>query len=381
MNTNQMGEPESFRLRLTCFEWRESSPGRSCDSLSSSHSLIAGRSRITTPAPRRRRYDTNTTKLMAAEVNLDDILKRLLSVRAPQGRLKLIDFTSQECLCVADKARAIFQSEPIMADLEPPLTICGDIHGQYRDLLRILREDRMPPFCNYLFLGDYVDRGQQSLEVLMLLFILKIKFPSNLFLLRGNHESKSINVTYGLFAECKSRVTQQVFETLNLTFAYMPLVAIVGKKMFCCHGGIPRNLRNLDQIRKIKRPLVDIPDDGIICDLLWSDPSRTKGCSENDRGVSWCFSESKLKSFLDKFGFDVLVRGHEVVRNGYEFFGNRRGVTLFSAANYCNEFPNAMAIMHVDKDLLCSFSVLKPHRKPPGPDPFSPYSKRSGRAM
>ncbi|XP_018494763.2 serine/threonine-protein phosphatase alpha-3 isoform-like [Galendromus occidentalis] len=312
------------------------------------------------------------------ELDLDGILRRLLELRAPQGKLKDFRFTAQECTYVADKARAIFASEPIMADLEPPLTICGDIHGQFRDLLRIIAEDRMPPYRNYLFLGDYVDRGQQSLEVLLFLYVLKIKYPANMFLLRGNHESIRLNSAYGFLSECQARSTTEVFRKFNDSFAYMPLVAIVGRKMFCCHGGIPKGLLNLSQIRKIKRPLTEIADDSIECDLLWADPGKTDGWTENERGVSWCFGEKQLNDFLDKFGFDVLVRGHEVVRNGYEFFGNRRCVTLFSAANYCNEFPNSIGIMHVGKDLLCSFSVLKPHRVPPGPDPFrKPRSKKN----
>uniref|UniRef100_A0A182TFZ4 Serine/threonine-protein phosphatase n=1 Tax=Anopheles melas TaxID=34690 RepID=A0A182TFZ4_9DIPT len=180
----------------------------------------------------------------------------------------------------------------------------GDIHGQYTDLLRLFEYGGFPPEANYLFLGDYVDRGKQSLETICLLLAYKIKYPENFFLLRGNHECASINRIY------------------------------------------------------------DVPDTGLLCDLLWSDPDKdVKGWGENDRGVSFTFGVDIVAKFLLIHELDLICRAHQVVEDGYEFFARRSLVTLFSAPNYCGEFDNAGGMMSVDANLMCSFQILKPSEK------------------
>ena len=125
------------------------------------------------------------------------------------------------------------------------------------------------------------------------------------------------------------------------------------------HGGLSPELKNVEQLHKIMRP-TDVPDEGLLCDILWSDPDdNTKGWGENDRGVSCTFNETVLKNFLEKNDLDLLCRAHQVVEDGYEFFGNRQLVTVFSAPNYCGEFDNSGAIMDVDEELMCSFKVIK----------------------
>ncbi|KAJ6670657.1 SERINE/THREONINE-PROTEIN PHOSPHATASE [Salix viminalis] len=244
-----------------------------------------------------------------------------------------------------------------------PLRLPGDIHGQYSDLLRLFEYGGFPPSANYLFLGDYVDRGKQSLETICLLLAYKIKYPENFFLLRGNHESASINRIYGFYDECKRRFNVKLWKTFTDCFNCLPVAALIDDKILCMHGGLSPDLTNLDQIRNLPRP-TDIPDSGLLCDLLWSDPDKDiKGWGMNDRGVSYTFGPDKVAEFLMKSDMDLVCRAHQVVEDGYEFFAERQLVTIFSAPNYCGEFDNAGAMMSVDETLMCSFQILKPAEK------------------
>ena len=220
-----------------------------------------------------------------------------------------------------------------------------------------------PPDANYLFLGDYVDRGKQSLETICLLLAYKIKYPENFFLLRGNHECASINRIYGFYDECKRRYSIKLWKTFTDCFNCLPVCAVVDEKIICMHGGLSPDLHQLSQISRIMRP-TDVPDQGLLCDLLWSDPDKdVKGWGENDRGVSYTFGADVVTSFLDKHDLDLVCRAHQVVEDGYEFFAKRQLVTVFSAPNYCGEFDNAGAMMSVDDTLMCSFQILKPAEK------------------
>ncbi|KAH9775333.1 serine/threonine-protein phosphatase PP1 isozyme 6 [Citrus sinensis] len=239
------------------------------------------------------------------ETVLDDIIRRLLD--AKNGRTtKQVQLTEAEIrqLCAASKE--IFLSQPNLLELEAPIKICGDVHGQFSDLLRLFEYGGYPPEANYLFLGDYVDR------------------------------------------DC---------------FNCLPVAALVDEKILCMHGGLSPDLKNLDQIRNIARP-VDVPDQGLLCDLLWADPDKDiEGWGENDRGVSYTFGADKVVEFLQKHDLDLICRAHQVVEDGYEFFAKRQLVTVFSAPNYCGEFDNAGAMMSVDDTLTCSFQILKASEK------------------
>jgi len=245
-------------------------------------------------------------------------------------------------------------------DLEAPLKIVGDIHGQYYDLLRLFEYGGFPPDANYLFLGDYVDRGPNGLETICLLLAYKIKYPENFFMLRGNHECSSINRIYGFYDECKTRYSLKIWKLFNDCFNCLPLGAIIEDKILCIHGGLSPDLKTLEQIRRIVRP-TEIPDTGLLCDLLWADPdTEVQGWQENDRGVSFTFGGDVVENFLRRHEFDLVVRAHQVVEDGYEFFAKRQLVTVFSAPNYCGEFDNAGAMMSVDETLMCSFQILRP---------------------
>jgi len=258
-----------------------------------------------------------------------------------------------------EKSREIFISQPVLLDLEAPLKIVGDIHGQYSDLLKLFEAGGFPPESNYLFLGDYVDRGPNGLETICLLLAYKIKYPENFFMLRGNHESQAINRIYGFYEECKERYGLKIWHKFNDCFNCLPLGAIIEDKILCIHGGLSPDIKNLEQIRRIVRP-TEIPDAGLLCDLLWADPDTdTPGWAPNDRGVSFTFGPDVVENFLKRHEFDLIVRAHQVVEDGYEFFAKRQLVTVFSAPNYCGEFDNAAAMMSVDSTLMCSFQILR----------------------
>ncbi|KAH0994433.1 hypothetical protein GBA52_018297 [Prunus armeniaca] len=287
---------------------------------------------------------------------LDDIIRRLLEGKG--GKQVQLSEAEIRQLCV--NARQIFLSQPNLLEVRAPVRICGDIHGQYQDLLRLFEYGGYPPSATYLFLGDYVDRGKQSLETICLLLAYKIRYPDKIFLLRGNHEDAKINRIYGFYDECKRRFNVRLWKIFTECFNCLPVAALIDEKILCMHGGLSPELENLDQIKELQRP-TDIPDNGLLCDLLWSDPdARIEGWAESDRGVSCTFGADKVIEFLDKNELDLICRGHQVVEDGYEFFAKRRLVTIFSAPNYGGEFDNAGALLSVDEGLVCSFEILKP---------------------
>ena len=254
-------------------------------------------------------------------------------------------------------------NQPVLLELEAPIKICGDVHGQFYDLLRILEFGGYPPDANYLFLGDYVDRGKQSLETICLLLAYKIKYPENFFMTRGNHECSSINRIYGFYDECKKRFSIKLWKTFTDCFNCLPVAAILDDKIICMHGGLGPDLDKIDRIRNIIRP-TDVPERGLLCDLLWSDPDdSSNGFGSNERGVSVVFNGKIVQTFLKNNDLDLICRAHQVVEEGYEFFAERKLVTVFSAPNYCGEFDNAGAMMSVDENLNCSFQILKPANK------------------
>eukprot|EP00956_Cyclotella_meneghiniana_P015360 scaffold23417_cov78-Cyclotella_meneghiniana.AAC.7 len=293
---------------------------------------------------------------------VDVIIDKLLSVRGARPG-KQVDLSEAEVKMLCLRSRDLLISQPMLLELEAPIKVCGDVHGQYYDLLRLFEYGGFPPEANYIFLGDYVDRGKQSLETICLLLAYKIKYPENFFILRGNHECASINRIYGFYDECKRRFGIKLWKTFTDCFNCLPCAAVIDEKIFCTHGGLSPELTSLDQVKRVVRP-TDVPDTGLLCDLLWSDPDKDiDGWGENDRGVSFTFGEDIVAQFLNRHDLDLICRAHQVVEDGYEFFARRQLVTLFSAPNYCGEFDNAGAMMSVDDTLMCSFQILKPAEK------------------
>lgn len=293
-------------------------------------------------------------------IDIDETIQKLLDAGYAAKRTKNVCLKNSEIAQICQKAREIFLAQPALLELSPSVKIVGDVHGQYGDLLRLFTKCGFPPMANYLFLGDYVDRGKQSLETILLLLCYKIKYPENFFLLRGNHECANVTRVYGFYDECKRRCNIKTWKTFIDTFNTLPLAAIVTGKIFCVHGGLSPVLNSMDEIRHVSRP-TDVPDFGLINDLLWSDPTDSPNeWEDNERGVSYCYNKVAINKFLNKFGFDLVCRAHMVVEDGYEFFNDRSLVTVFSAPNYCGEFDNWGAVMSVSEGLMCSFELLDP---------------------
>jgi serine/threonine-protein phosphatase PP1 catalytic subunit len=266
-------------------------------------------------------------------MDLDDMIQRLLDAAYAGKVTKTVSLKNAEIFAICSAAREVFLSQPALLELAPPVKIVGDIHGQYTDLIRMFEMCGFPPNSNYLFLGDYVDRGKQSLETILLLLCYKLKFPENFFLLRGNHECANVTRVYGFYDECKRRCNIKVWKAFVDTFNTLPIAAIVAQKIFCVHGGLSPSLSHMDDIRQIARP-TDVPDYGLLNDLLWSDPADMENDWEsNERGVSYCFGKKVIMEFLARHDFDLVCRAHMVVEDGYEFFTDRVLVTVFSAPN------------------------------------------------
>ncbi|KAI0094866.1 phosphoprotein phosphatase PPZ [Irpex rosettiformis] len=299
-------------------------------------------------------------KTKAVQLDIDDMIQRLLDVGYTGKVSKSLCLKNNEIVAICQAAREVFLNQPTLIELSPPVKIVGDVHGQYSDLIRLFEMCGFPPAANYLFLGDYVDRGKQSLETILLLLCYKIKYPENFFLLRGNHECANVTRVYGFYDECKRRCNIKTWKTFIDVFNCLPIAAIVASKIFCVHGGLSPSLHSMDEIKRIQRP-TDVPDYGLLNDLLWSDPSdNTADWEDNERGVSYCFGKGIINEFLARHDMDLICRAHMVVEDGYEFWNDRTLVTVFSAPNYCGEFDNYGACMSVSEELLCAFELLKP---------------------
>lgn len=261
---------------------------------------------------------------------------------------------------VIHRAREVIMGEPMLVKVEAPTNICGDLHGQIHDLSTILNTGGLPPKSRYLFLGDYVDRGKFGIECMMTLLGLKILHPGHMYVLRGNHETDSICRVYGFYDECKRRFNFKLYKHFTELFNVLPLAANVEDRALCMHGGLSPELHSLSQIAVLRRPM-QIGDHGLACDLLWSDPDPSvTGWGYSERGVSCTFGADIVKRFCNKADIDLIVRAHQVMENGYEFFADRQLVTVFSASNYCGEFTNSGAMIVMDADLRCRFQVFRP---------------------
>uniref|UniRef100_A0A8R1HQH2 Serine/threonine-protein phosphatase n=1 Tax=Caenorhabditis japonica TaxID=281687 RepID=A0A8R1HQH2_CAEJA len=276
-------------------------------------------------------------------------------------------FQEKEIIEICYRAREAFWRDKVKLEVEAPVTICGDIHGQFEDLLSLFSLNGFPhqtPTAKYLFLGDYVDRGPFSIEVITLLFAYRLLYPNNVHVLRGNHESRPVNMQYGFYMECKKRYSTTVYEAFQYAFYCMPLTAIVSGRIICMHGGISEDLVDLEQLEKLERPC-DVPDVGLIADLCWADP--VSGVPDgryidSPRGAGRIFGETAVHEFLEKHQLDLIVRAHQVVIDGYEFFASGKLVTIFSAPHYCGHFDNYGAVMHVKANLECSVTVFGPEK-------------------
>ncbi|KFD46485.1 hypothetical protein M514_12627 [Trichuris suis] len=289
-------------------------------------------------------------------------------------RMERQPFSVEEIRLVCNQAKEGFAAQSSLLEPQPPLNICGDLHGQFHDLLRLLNYGGYPPKTRYLFLGDYVDRGPMSLETIMLLLLYKIRYADEVFLLRGNHEFENLNSVYGFKAEILRRYEDaNVWKQFNETFNWMPLAALIKRRILCMHGGISMELTNWDQIRCLPRPM-SFPVDAVSTDLMWADPvPNQKGWRGSVRGISYGFGEDAVYKFCRYMDVDMIVRAHQVVQNGYEFFASNHLITVFSAPNYCGVFNNDAGMVTVSRKLKCTVKQFRP----PKPTSIRYVSKKS----
>jgi serine/threonine-protein phosphatase PP1 catalytic subunit len=292
---------------------------------------------------------------------MDDSLDRLDAViggLASDAR-RLPSAKTVRWLCKA--VQPVLLSEPSLLSLDLPIHICGDIHGQFLDLLRVFELGGLPPNARYLFLGDYVDRGERSVEVIVLLFALKMRYPGSVFLLRGNHESPEMTELFGFADECKRKLDGQIWPLFLKAFDTLPIAAIVGAQYFCVHGGLSPDLERPSDVMQIVRP-TEIHDAGLMSDLLWSDPNPAIAeWGPNDRGATITWGLAVAKAFVERNGLAAVVRAHQMAMEGYHFpFAPeyKRVITVFTASHYAGEYQNRAAVMEIDGDGSPNFHIL-----------------------
>ncbi|XP_041016695.1 serine/threonine-protein phosphatase BSL1-like isoform X1 [Juglans microcarpa x Juglans regia] len=292
--------------------------------------------------------------------------------KAPPNRRFFLDSYEVGELCYA--AEQIFMHEPTVLQLKAPVKVFGDLHGQFGDLMRLFDEYGFPStagditYIDYLFLGDYVDRGQHSLETITLLLALKIEYPENVHLIRGNHEAADINALFGFRLECIERMGENdgiwAWTRFNQLFNCLPLAALIEKKIICMHGGIGRSIHSVEQIEKLERPITMDAGSIILMDLLWSDPTENdsvEGLRPNARGPGLVtFGPDRVTDFCKKNKLQLIIRAHECVMDGFERFAQGQLITLFSATNYCGTANNAGAILVVGRGLVVVPKLIHP---------------------
>ncbi|KFZ10459.1 hypothetical protein V502_08107 [Pseudogymnoascus sp. VKM F-4520 (FW-2644)] len=338
------------------------------------------------------------------------------------------------------KARELLVEEGNVVTVTAPVTICGDIHGQFHDLMELFRVGGDVPDTNYLFMGDFVDRGFYSLESFLLLLCLKVRYPDRMTLIRGNHESRQITTVYGFYDECLRKYgSANVWRYCCDVFDYLALGAIVlnasatlqpndkipirpqapeitntedydeadieievlnseggilhrfprkGSKrndvlvrtppasttptktgppgsgasahsngtsgsnssaVFCVHGGLSPLAETLDKIRLIDRKQ-EVPHEGSMCDLLWSDPEDIQGWGLSPRGAGFLFGASTVQNFNHANNISMIARAHQLVMEGFKEMFDNTIVTVWSAPNYCYRCGNVAAIMELGED-------------------------------
>ncbi|KAJ4347542.1 3',5'-cyclic-nucleotide phosphodiesterase (PDEase) (3':5'-CNP) [Ascochyta clinopodiicola] len=277
-----------------------------------------------------------------------------------EGRL-----TEQQALWIIKKGAEILRSEPNLLEMDAPITVCGDVHGQYYDLMKLFEVGGDPADTRYLFLGDYVDRGYFSIECVLYLWSLKIWYPNTLWLLRGNHECRHLTDYFTFKLECKHKYSEAVYEACMDAFCALPLAAVMNKQFLCIHGGLSPELHTLEDLKSIDR-FREPPTHGLMCDILWADPLEEFGQEKtNDffihnhvRGCSYFFSYPAACAFLEKNNLLSIIRAHEAQDAGYRMYRKTRTtgfpsvMTIFSAPNYLDVYNNKAAVLKYENNVM-----------------------------
>eukprot|EP01129_Flabellula_baltica_P016645 TRINITY_DN8_c1_g2_i5.p1 TRINITY_DN8_c1_g2~~TRINITY_DN8_c1_g2_i5.p1 ORF type:complete len:347 (+),score=70.65 TRINITY_DN8_c1_g2_i5:422-1462(+) len=285
---------------------------------------------------------------------LDDCILELLSSRTCINNVYVI-------ILILRRIAELLSEEETLIEIESPVTIVGDIHGQFDDLVRVLKMGEfsydlelecfdLNDDAKFLFMGDYVDRGYFSVEVIMLLFCLKIKYPESVFLLRGNHEARDINLVYGFAEHCKYLFySMDMWENFNKVFDLLPVAAVVDGKALAVHGGLSPSMRYLEDIKETNRFCYPLPRG--LYDMLWADPTdEVSKFSPSYRGAGYIWGEAITTQFLKENNLELIIRAHELQMNGFSWQHNSQVLTIFSAPNYCYRMGNTAAILKIHED-------------------------------
>lgn len=277
-----------------------------------------------------------------------------------EGRLQ-----EHQAIRILRDATDLLASEPNLLTVPAPVTVCGDIHGQYYDLMKLFEVGGHPSSTSYLFLGDYVDRGSFSFECLIYLYALKLSYPDTLWMLRGNHECKHLTDYFTFKSECLHKYSETIYEECLRSFNALPLAAIMNKQFFCVHGGLSPELRTLDDLVKLDR-FREPPTKGLMCDLLWADPVEDYDDDNIDqtfvrntvRGCSYAFTYKASCQFLERTGLLSIIRAHEAQDAGYRMYKRTKTMgfpsllTMFSAPNYLDNYNNKAAVLKYENNVM-----------------------------
>ncbi|EOD49502.1 Metallo-dependent phosphatase [Neofusicoccum parvum] len=268
--------------------------------------------------------------------------------------------------------KELVYNEPTMVEYDVPegtkITVCGDTHGQFFDLLEIFRLNGKPSEKHsYLFNGDFVDRGSWSTEVALTLYAYKLLYPKTFFLNRGNHETDDMNRMYGFEGECRAKYTERVFKIFSESFSALPLATLIGKKFFVLHGGLfSKDDITLDDVRKLNRHKQRQPgQSGLMMEMLWTDPQPAPGRGPSKRGVGLQFGPDITKRFCEKNGLEAVIRSHEVRMEGYEVEHDGKCITVFSAPRYCDSTENKGAYINIGPEYKLEFHKFEAVPHPP----------------
>ncbi|KAI1795509.1 Metallo-dependent phosphatase-like protein [Ganoderma leucocontextum] len=271
---------------------------------------------------------------------------------------------------ICEKTKEVLMRESNVVHVSAPVTVVGDIHGQFYDLIEIFRIGGYAPHTNYLFLGDYVDRGLFSVETISLLTCLKLRWPDRVQLIRGNHESRAVTQTYGFYTECVRKYgSSHVWTYFTDMFDFLTLSVVIDDKIFCVHGGLSPSIHSIDQIKVVDR-FREIPHEGPMADLVWSDPDPEKeDFAISPRGAGYTFGSGVVYKFLETNQMSHILRAHQLCMEGYTSLFDEHLSTVWSAPNYCYRCGNSASILEVGPGGSMFFNVFQaaPENERDGP--------------